>query len=160
MQIRRARPEEYAAIGAVTLAAYESFLTSAEDHYRNHLLDVAARDREAEVWVATSDDGELLGNVTVCPAGSPWCEIAGDGEGEFRMLAVAPAAQGRGVGGALAEFVVDRFRTESASAIVLSSLETMTAAHRVYERLGFRRVPGLDRQPAPGVDLIAYRLEL
>ncbi len=101
MRIRRARPEEYAEIGEVTIAAYEPFLVGAEDGYRDRLLDVAGRDREAEVWVATPDDSdEILGNVTVCPVGSPWRELAKDGEGEFRMLAVSPTAQGRGVGGA------------------------------------------------------------
>ena len=56
------------------------------------------------------------------------------------MLAVAPDAQGRGVGEALARL---RASTASASAgaaaIVLSSLAGMTAAHRLYERLGFAR---------------------
>jgi ribosomal protein S18 acetylase RimI-like enzyme len=161
VRIRRARPEEYAEIGAVTIAAYEPFLVGAEDGYRLRLLDVAGRDREAEVWVATTDEGdEILGNVTVCPEGSAWRELAKDDEGEFRMLAVSPAAQGRGVGGALAEFVVERFRAERASAVVLSSLPDMSAAHGIYERLGFRRDPDLDWHPMPDVDLIAYRLEL
>lgn len=161
MRIRRARPDEYAEIGAVTIAAYEPFLLGAEDGYRLRLLDIAARDREAEVWVATPDeDDEILGNVTVCPEGSAWRELAKDDEGEFRMLAVAPGAQGRGVGRALAEFVVERFRTERASAVVLSSLPQMRAAHGIYERLGFSRDPDLDWHPMPDVDLIAYRLEL
>jgi ribosomal protein S18 acetylase RimI-like enzyme len=161
VRIRRARPEEYAEIGAVTIAAYEPFLVGAEDGYRLRLLDVAGRDREAEVWAATTDDGdEILGNVTVCPEGSAWRELAKDDEGEFRMLAVSPAAQGQGVGGTLAEFVVERFRTERASAVVLSSLPDMSAAHGIYERLGFRRDPDLDWHPMPDVDLIAYRLEL
>jgi ribosomal protein S18 acetylase RimI-like enzyme len=161
VRIRRARPEEYAEIGKVTIAAYEPFLSGAEDDYRERLLDVAGRDREAEVWVATPDDAdEILGNVTVCPQGSAWRELAQDGEGEFRMLAVSPSAQGRGVGRALAEFVVDRFRSEGASGMVLSSLPEMRGAHGIYERLGFRRDPALDWHPMPDVDLIAYRLEL
>lgn len=148
-------------MGAVTVAAYEPFLGDAEDHYREHLADVEGRDRDAEVWVALSDNAdEILGNVTVCPAGSPWREISSDGEGEFRMLAVAPGAQGQGVGMALAEMVVERFREEGAHAIALSSLESMTGAHRIYDRLGFRRDPERDWSPAPGVHLIAYRLEL
>ena len=44
---------------------------------------------------------EVLGCVTCCPPGSPWRELAGEHEGEFRMLAVAPAARGRGAGAAL-----------------------------------------------------------
>ena len=161
MQIRRARPQEHAEIGAITVAAYDPFLLGAEDFYREHLLDVAARDRDAEVWVATPDDtAELLGSVTLCPKGSPWRELAADDEGEFRMLAVAPTAQRQGVGQALAEFVVERFRSEGASGMVLSSLREMDGAHRVYERLGFRRDPDRDWSPATGVHLIAYSLEL
>ncbi len=161
MQIRRARPAEYAEVGALTVAAYEPFLTGSEDHYRDQLGDVEARDRDAEVWVAAAQVGDtVLGNVTVCPTGSAWREISRDDEGEFRMLAVAPAAQGQGVGMALVEMVVERFRSAGASAIALSSLESMAGAHRIYDRLGFRRVPERDWSPAPGVDLIAYRLEL
>jgi len=36
----------------------------------------------------------------------------------------------------------------------------MQAAMRLYERLGFRRAPELDIQPAPGVTIKAYRLGL
>ncbi len=148
-------------MGAVTLAAYEPFLTGAEDHYRERLSDVERRDREAEIWVATPDEEEtILGNVTVCPSGSSWREISRDDEGEFRMLAVAPSAQGRGVGLALAEMVVERFRSEGARGIALSSLASMVGAHRVYDRLGFRRAPERDWSPAPGVQLLAFHKEL
>jgi ribosomal protein S18 acetylase RimI-like enzyme len=160
MLLRRAHPDEHDAVVRLTLAAYEPFLLGPDDDYRTRLADVARRDREAEVWVAADDDGAVLGNVTVCPPDSPWREIAVEGEGEFRMLAVSPAAQGRGVGQALAAMVVDRFRAEGARAVVLSSLDAMTGAHRLYERLGFVRVPDRDWSPHPGVDLIAYSLEL
>jgi hypothetical protein len=36
----------------------------------------------------------------------------------------------------------------------------MQSAMRLYERLGFRRAPGLDIQPAPGVIIKGYRLDL
>jgi hypothetical protein len=38
-------------------------------------------------------------------------------------------------------------------------MTSMTAAHRLYARLGFRRDPGLDWSPVPGVDLVAFRLD-
>lgn len=161
MRIRRARPEDLAAIGEVTVAAYAEFADADTDDYVHHLRDAAARDREAELWVATADDSEsILGTVTVTPAGSPWREVARDGEGEFRMLAVSPAARGMGVGSALVELVVSRFRDEEASAVVMSTLARMWAAHRIYERAGFVRDPGRDWSPAPGIDLITYRLDL
>ena len=76
------------------------------------------------------------------------------------MLAVAPHAQGQGVGEALARHVIDRFREEGAVAVVLSSTPLMDAAHRLYERLGFGRCPERDWEPMPGVELLAFRLEL
>lgn len=45
-------------------------------------------------------------------------------------------------------------------AVVLSSLPEQQSAHRIYERLGFRRTPGLDWSPHPGVELLAFRRDL
>jgi GNAT superfamily N-acetyltransferase len=159
MHVRRARPDELAVIGEVTAAAYVPFLTGPDDPYADQLRSAAARDLEAELYVAVADD-EVLGTVTLCPEGSPWREIGLAGEGEFRMLAVAPTAQGRGVGGALAQFCLDRFREVGSTAIVLSSLAAMSGAHRIYERLGFERTPDRDWEPRPGIRLVAYRKDL
>src|SRR4051812_9730000 len=109
MHLRRARPEDYDAIGAVTLAAYRSQLDDSSSSYAQHLGNAEARDLQAELWVAVGpDDREVLGTVTVCREGSQWREVARADEGEFRMLAVAPEAQGRGVGEALVRHVLDR----------------------------------------------------
>jgi ribosomal protein S18 acetylase RimI-like enzyme len=159
LEVRRIRPAEHEAAGEVCVAAYDPLLTGAEDDYRDRLRDVATRDAQAEVWVAALDD-RVVGVVTYCPPGSPWREIGRDDEGEFRMLAVAPAAQGMGVGEALVRLVLDRFREEGATAIVLSSLPQMADAHRLYERLGFVRTPERDWQPLPHIRLIAFRLDL
>lgn len=148
-------------MGALTLAAYEPFLLGPDDFYRARLLDTATRDQQAEVWVAVDDDTQrVLGAVTICPPDSTWREIAGADEGEFRMLAVDPGAQGQGVGRALATMVVERFRAEGDQAVVLSSLDRMAAAHTLYERLGFVRAPERDWHPQPDVFLVAYTLEL
>jgi ribosomal protein S18 acetylase RimI-like enzyme len=161
VHLRRARPEDYAAIADATVAAYTPLLTGPDRSYVERLRNSEARDLEAELWVAVApDDRDVLGTVTVCREGSVWREIAVAGEGEFRMLAVAPQAQGQGVGEALVRHVLDRFREEGAAAVVLSTTPGMAAAHRLYERLGFGRCPERDWSPLPGVDLIAYRLEL
>jgi predicted N-acetyltransferase YhbS len=160
MHLRRARPEDYDEIGAVTVAAYEPVLAGAEGTYVQQLRNAQARDLEAELWVAVgADDREVLGTVTLCRDGSPWREIAAADEGEFRMLAVAPQAQGRGVGQALARHCVDRFRESGASGVVLSSTPGMAGAHRLYGRLGFVREAGRDWEPVPGVQLWAFRLD-
>jgi ribosomal protein S18 acetylase RimI-like enzyme len=162
VHLRRARPEDYGAIGAVTLEAYQPQLNESSSSYAEHLANAEARDHQAELWVAVGpDDREVLGTVTVCREGSPWREVALADEGEFRMLAVSPQAQGRGVGEALVRHVLDRFREEGATAVVLSTNAYGTApAHRLYQRLGFARCPERDWSPLPGVELLAYRLEL
>ena len=158
MLLRRARPEDHAAVAEATLAAYRPHLHPGSA-YVERLRDTAARDRDAELWVAVEDE-RVLGSVTVCPEGSPWRELAAPGEGEFRMLAVAPEAQGRGVGRALVELVLERFRATGTAVVVLSSESSMASAHRLYRRLGFVRTPERDWSPAPGVDLPASRKEL
>ncbi|HEU5037838.1 MAG TPA: GNAT family N-acetyltransferase [Nocardioides sp.] len=157
--VRRAEPADLTAAGEVTVAAYAEFTEGPDDHYLALLRDAARRDREAELWVAERE-GEVLGTVTIALPGSPWREIATDDEGEFRMLAVSPAARRQGIGEALTRLVMDRFRELGFRSVVLSSLAQMTAAHRVYERHGFRRVPERDWSPVPGVDLIAFLAEL
>jgi ribosomal protein S18 acetylase RimI-like enzyme len=161
MRLRRARSEDLSAVGEVTVAAYAEFGDGNPDEYVEHLRGAERRHREAELWVATPDDSEeILGTVTVCPEGSAWREIAGPREGEFRMLAVAPAARGRGVGAALVDVVIERFRRDRAAAVVMSTLPQMRSAHRIYEAAGFQRAPELDWSPTGTVHLIGYRLKL
>jgi ribosomal protein S18 acetylase RimI-like enzyme len=161
MRLRRARPKDLEAIGEVTVAAYAEFAEGDVDDYASVLRDTPRRDREAEVWVATPDDSEeILGTVTICPEGSAWREVAEPGEGEFRMLAVAPEARGQGVGAAVVGLVVERFRSQGSPRIVMSTQPGMLAAQHIYEAAGFVRAPDRDWAPVPGVDLITSRLEL
>jgi len=160
LEIRLARADELDSVGALTVEAYRADgLLVEDDFYVAHLADAAARSAEAELWVA-ADDGEVLGTVTFCPPGTPWAELAGDGEGEFRMLAVAPSARRRGVAHALVDHCIRRSRDLEYDALVLSSLGQMSGAHHLYEALGFVRAPSRDWTPAPGVDLLAFRLPL
>jgi len=159
VEVRRIRPEEIERAGDVCVAAYDPLLTGAEDDYRERLHDVATRDAQAEVWVAVVDD-EVVGVVTYCPPGSPWREIGREHEGEFRMLAVDPAAQGTGAGTALARLCEERSREDGATGMALSSLATMHAAHRIYTRLGYEREPARDWSPVAGVELLAFSKSL
>jgi ribosomal protein S18 acetylase RimI-like enzyme len=155
--------DEIAAVGALTVDAYvaDGYLDGDVDGYADHLRAASDRARNAELAVAVDErSGVVLGTVTYCKAGTPWAEVSGDGEAEFRMLAVAPTARGRGVGEALATWCVDRARVDGCHAVVLSTLPVMHAAHRIYQRLGFVRTPERDWYPEPGVPLITYRLEL
>jgi ribosomal protein S18 acetylase RimI-like enzyme len=157
--IRRATPGDHAAVGAITLRSYvdDGHLPPGVD-YADELADASGRDRDAELWVAVAPSGTVLGSVTFAAPGTPYAEVADPDEGEFRMLAVAHAARGRGVGEALVRRCVDRARELGLAGVAMSTQPSMASAHRVYERLGFSRAPERDWQPVPGVDLIAYRL--
>ena len=158
--VRPADRSELAAVGRLTLEAYvANGYVVEDDFYAAHLLDAAARADDAELLVAELD-GDLVGTVTFCPEGSSFCEVAGPGEGEFRMLAVAPSARRQGAAEALVAACVGRSRSLGYSAVVLSSLPVQVEAHRLYGRLGFRRTPDKDWSPAPGVDLTGFRLDL
>ncbi|HET6627928.1 MAG TPA: GNAT family N-acetyltransferase [Nocardioidaceae bacterium] len=158
--IRLAEPRDLPAVGRITVDAYhgDGFL-DAEDDYSDELSDAERRAREAEVWVA-ADGREVLGSVTYCSPGTPFAELARDNEGEFRMLSVAPTARRQGVAEALVRHCLQRSRDLGHEAVVLCSMRQMATAHRLYERLGFQRLPERDWSPAEGIELLAFILPL
>jgi ribosomal protein S18 acetylase RimI-like enzyme len=163
MDIRPVRPQEHQVLGELTVAAYAAIDPAVveEDGYAGELRDVAGRVADADVLVAVDDAGKVLGGVTyVRGPGSAWAEFSEPDGAGIRMLAVAPDAQGRGIGEALSRACVDLARAAGKGQIVLHSTDRMTAAHRLYERLGFARDVSLDWEPVPGFWLRGFRLRL
>lgn len=161
-EIRLARPEEYSVIGELTLRVYLSDgLTAHDSAYVSELRDAVSRAKETDLIVgADSGTGQVLGAVSFVLPGSTYAELAGEREAEFRMLVVDPRSRGVGLGSALIAACVERARAVGCTTLRLSSQPVMRAAHRLYERLGFRRTPDRDRSPMSGVELIAYALDL
>ncbi|MBE1575512.1 GNAT family N-acetyltransferase [Amycolatopsis roodepoortensis] len=161
LEIRPARPEELTAVGELTLAAYSAERSLVDGvGYAAELVDAAKRAELAELLVAVDGDGTLVGTVTIALPGTEFAELSREGELEFRMLGVLPSATGRGIGEALTRAVIARARELGVTRVVLCSLVTMERAHRLYERLGFVRLPERDWEPHAGITLIAYGLEL
>jgi ribosomal protein S18 acetylase RimI-like enzyme len=134
-------------LGGIVVRAYDALgALEGDDEYVPELRDVARRVREAVVFAALdASDGTPLGCVTYVPGpDNAWAEHLRDGEASIRMLAVDPAAQGRGVGSALVAACLDRARADGRRAVFLHSLPVMAGAQRIYERCGFRRVPERD----------------
>jgi ribosomal protein S18 acetylase RimI-like enzyme len=157
-EVRPARPEELQAAGAVVGRAYDADGFTDED-YSRVLADAARRARDAEVVVAV-DGGTVVGCVTFVLPGTTWAELAHEGEAEFRMLGVHPWMRGPGVGAALVAWCLARARELGCTRVVISSVDSMTAAHRLYRRFGFVRRPELDWQPNPRVHLQGFSLDL
>jgi ribosomal protein S18 acetylase RimI-like enzyme len=155
--VRPARRAELAAVGELRVTAYLARnLLSAHPQYADTLRALGA-DGRGEVLVAVDRAGhEILGTIMLDPwhAGS---EIArGPDEAEIRGLAVAPAAQGRGVGAGLVRAVIDRATASGVRCLLLSTQLAMSAAQRLYVAAGFTRVPELDWSPTPGLTLLAF----
>jgi GNAT superfamily N-acetyltransferase len=165
VEIRSVRPDEHERLGEITVAAYRAINPPhAEgdlDEYEAELRDVAGRAAGADVLVAVDGDGAVLGGVTYVPdRTSPFAEFDDPEAAGIRMLAVAPEAQGRGVGEALTRACIDRAVAAGRARILLHSTEWMTTAHRIYERLGFQRDPSLDWQVGDDFWLRGFRLRV
>jgi ribosomal protein S18 acetylase RimI-like enzyme len=161
VRVRPAVAADFDDIARLTVAAYRADGQLAGDHgYDRQLADVAGRSADAEILVAVDAADRVLGAVAFVLPGSPLSELAGPGEAEFRMLAVDPAAQGRGVGRVLVRACVERARAAGSTAVVICVRDIALAAQKLYESFGFERTPDLDWSPAPKVRLLALRLPL
>jgi ribosomal protein S18 acetylase RimI-like enzyme len=160
--VRAAGPADYDEIARLTVAAYEADRQlEGEIGYGSVLADVATRAQHGEVFVAVDDESDKpLGAVTFVLPGGKYSELARDGEAEFRMLAVDPAAQRRGVARALVEACIDRASALGCAAIVISVRDFADAAQQLYIKFGFVRLPERDWKPMPQVQLLALYLKL
>jgi len=159
LTIGPAGPADFDRIAELTVGVY-----TAEDlvspGYVPELADVASRANRAELLVARNASGRVVGSVALVLSGDFGEVTESADEAAFRMLAVDGAAQRQGVGEALVRTCLDRARSAGKKRMVLSTGERMTAAHRLYERLGFTRLPERDWTPVPGIDLKVYAMEL
>ncbi len=156
--VRRASRSDHAAVAELTASVYRGEGFSSAD-YEPALRDVESRAASATVLVGEVD-GRLVGAVTVATRGGEWAEQSVAGEAVIRMLVVSADARGTGVGEALVRACLDVAREDRCALVRLSSQEDMTAAHRLYERLGFVRTPSFDWYPVPKLFLRTYALPL
>jgi len=161
LTVRAARPDDHAELADLTVAAYRGLLGDAlGDPYRAELADVAGRAEVALVLVAVDGDGQLVGGVTYLPGPGPLAPFDNPQEAGIRFLAVAPDAEGHGVGTALVAACVARAMADGKTRLSLHTTAPMTTARRLYERAGFRREPDHDFELASGLVVVAYALDL
>jgi predicted N-acetyltransferase YhbS len=159
--IRAARPEEFGTILDVTRAAYEQYAADMPadrwDAYMQNMAETIMQDGSVKRFVAERD-GRIVGSVLLFPAGRE----SGD-EPMIRLLAVAPASRGQGIGRALMDECLRQSRAAGARTVTLHTTVMMAVAQQMYERMGFVRAPELDFHPdeAPeDITVMGYRIEL
>lgn len=123
--------------------------------YRRDMLEP-----EGHFLVAVNDAGSVLGATILLHPGSGFHQIARKGEREFRLLAVSADARGQGAGEALVRSCIGGCRADGADALVLWTRPVMTAAQRLYTRLGFVRMEERDEQDPRGFTRLVFRLPL
>ena len=154
-RIRPARPAEFAALGRLVVDASQRLhvMPDAREQpaYYAMLADVATRARNPAITVfvaADDDDDAPLGCVDFIAdlaAYGAAAELAAHGDAAgIRLLAVRPAARGRGIGLALTQHCLDEARARGKAGVVLHTTRAMTTAWRMYERLGFQRCSEID----------------
>lgn len=143
--VRPMRTGEAAEVGALTVASYDAY-GSMEGGYREYLADPLRRIQGCTALLVAELDGRIVGTVTFVLPGDPEWEgrAVPDGDCGFRVLAVAPGVEGRGVGRRLVEACLDRSRDRGCRRAIITSMSWMSRAHRLYEGLGFVRRPDLD----------------
>jgi ribosomal protein S18 acetylase RimI-like enzyme len=159
VSVRTAGPGDHATIADLTVGVYVGG-GLASSGYAAELADVAGRADRAELLVACDEDDRVVGSVALVLSGDFGEITRSDDEAAFRMLVVDPTARGRGIGDLLVRTCLARARAGGKRRMVLSTDPRMTAAHRLYHRLGFTRLPERDWSPAPGVDLLVYARDL
>jgi ribosomal protein S18 acetylase RimI-like enzyme len=164
MLIRPIEPDEYARLGVLTLEAYTTLDGHvSEPDYEEELADVRSRAEAPStfVLVAVDDDGDLLGGVTyVADERSPLAEHSIPGAASIRMLAVDGSRRRSGAGEALVRECIRRGARDGRAEVFLHSTPWMSAAHALYDKLGFVRDPSLDWIVNPQITLWAFRLPL
>jgi ribosomal-protein-alanine acetyltransferase len=114
-----------------------------ESHYRNALADAQ------HLFIAAEEVGKLLGFLVARAAGPEW---------ELQNVAVAAAAQRRGIGKELVRELLREVRPAGAEAVFLEVRESNAAARGLYESAGFvvtGRRRGYYRDPDE--DALIYR---
>ncbi|ARQ01201.1 GNAT family N-acetyltransferase [Pseudorhodoplanes sinuspersici] len=103
------------------------------------------------IFLALDDEGPTVGTVAIRPFERP-------GACEMKRLYVRPKGRGMGAGKALAKAAIAFAETAGYAEILLDSLPSMTAAARLYERLGFRETEPYWDNILPGVRYFSLTL--
>jgi ribosomal protein S18 acetylase RimI-like enzyme len=126
--IRPARPEEAPAVLDIVRAAFEKYVPRIGREPYPMGVDYGEPIARGQCWVTGSDE-RITGMLVL---------IDEDGYLHLETIAVAPAAQGQGVGGRLLAFAEDRACAAGLDEVRLYTNEKMTENLAFYARHGYR----------------------
>lgn len=121
--------------------------------------DFSKTARRGQVFVAEWN-GAVVGVVALSAPGAPEPAVAEPDEAELSRLVVSSTARRRGIGEVLMRHCHQVAIAAGWSAIALWSRPYQVAAHRLYESLGYRRLPERDRVDETGHERLVFGLAL
>lgn len=166
MIIRKALDSELPFIREQRVSSYEEHAAKIPAGHWQALKQAISSEADTQPGVellVAEVDGRILGSVALFPAKTDAYEgyVEAVDYPEIRMLAVSPAARGKGVASALISECIKLSKERGHSFIGLHTGEFMENAMRLYERIGFERLPQYDFEPAEdGIIVKAYRLTI
>ncbi|WP_088051942.1 GNAT family N-acetyltransferase [Virgibacillus dakarensis] len=164
LKIRKALGNEVELIREQRANAYEEYKQKIPKEHWGALKKsiLSDTDKQAGVELLVAElDGEVAGSVVLYPAKSDAYEglVGSLDYPEIRMLAVAPELRSKGIGESLIIECIRRAKEKGSQYIGLHTADFMKSAMRLYERMGFVRLPQFDFKPADdGIIVKAYRL--
>lgn len=147
--IRNAADSDREAIASVLLEAYGQYSAVLPEpywiEYRNSILESVHGEGPSARIIAEMDK-QIVGSILLFPSSE-----AAYGKPELgihtpiiRLLAVSPAARGRGIAALLIAEAARRSMQLGAATLNLHTSDMMASAIRLYDRLGFKRAPETD----------------
>ncbi|HUG86403.1 MAG TPA: GNAT family N-acetyltransferase [Euzebya sp.] len=159
LTIRHAQEGELDIVASLIVDAYAEFAASmAPDAWSMFAQDIAnvyGRLSDGEIIVAERA-GKIVGTLTVY---RDWRGAQPDTLA-LRLLAVPPVERNSGVGSALMEWAVAEARTDGKRRVVLTAMQVMDTVRDMAEKMGFVRARELDHEPAPGVRVEGFSLDV
>ncbi len=145
--VRRAEPADVTALHMVAAAAYQRYVARIGRAPAPMTADYNAAVRGGQVWVAV-EDGEVVGFVVL---------VAHPDHLLLENVAVAPAAQGRGIGAGLLALADDQARQLQRREIRLYTNQAMTENLAYYPRHGYAET---HRAEQDGFQRVFFRKQL
>jgi ribosomal protein S18 acetylase RimI-like enzyme len=124
------------------------------------LAEFEATAASAAHLLVAEHDGEVVGVVALLGPEETSRAVATEGEAELARLVVGSGARRRGFGCALAERCAELALAEGWPAIALWSRPYQVAGHRLYESLGYVRVPERNTVDETGFGRLVFRLSI
>ncbi|ADU28978.1 GNAT family N-acetyltransferase [Evansella cellulosilytica] len=166
MIIRDAFKEEILFIRKQRVLAYEEHASLISENHWLELKQAISSQSDVQpgvdLIVAVINE-KIVGSVALFPAKIDAYEgfVEKLDYPEIRMLAVSSEARGKGVAAALVKECIHRARRRGYSEIGLHTADFMKGALKLYEKLGFKRLPEYDFEPADdGIIVKAFKLSL